>query len=231
MHVLLVTYEFPPEMEIGGIGSYMNHLAYLLNSRGHLISVISATTAKDEQIVDRGFCTNYLVPASDSESFRLMALSLFERNFKPGEVDLIESPEVGACALEIKLKYPTIPLLVKMHTPGVLITKVSNTYLPLFRKLRYVAGALIRGRIDLGYWNRQDLKRHLNPEYIICTLANLILSPSAALKHWATTYWKLPQNKIQLLANPFTADDQLFLFPVQRTTKTISSPPSVIRSS
>jgi hypothetical protein len=64
---------------------------------------------------------------------------------------VIESPEVGACALYIKETYPSIPLVIKMHTPGVLITKISNTYQSVFTKLRYIAGAFLRGRFDLGF--------------------------------------------------------------------------------
>lgn len=221
MHVLLVSYEFPPAMATGGIGSYMHHLAYLLKSKGHQVSVISATQEKEEQIVNRGFCLNYLVPTTDQKKFPQLALNIFTKYFQPGEIDLIESPEVGACALDITNKYPDIPLLVKMHTPGVLITKVSNTYQPFFTKLRYVAGAFLRGRFDLGYWSRYDLNRDRNPEYMICTKARLILSPSAALKKWATVYWKLPEEKIQILHNPFIADEEMFKFPIDRTTKTI----------
>ena len=221
MHILLVSYEFPPAMATGGIGSYMQHLAHLLFRKGHKVSVISATEEEEEQVVDRGFCKNYLIPATDQRKFRELSLHLFDRYFEPTEIDLIESPEVGACALEIKQKYPQIPLIVKMHTPGVLITKISNTYQPLFTKLRYVAGALLRGRLDLGYWSRYDRNKNNDPEYIICSKADLILSPSAALKKWAITYWRLPEDRIQLLANPFAADEDLFHFPIERNSKAI----------
>lgn len=221
LHILLVTYEFPPEMATGGIGSYMYHLAHLLNGRGHKISVISATSDNNEKITDRGFCTNYLIPSSNTESFRLQALKHFDRYFQPTDIDLIESPEVGACGLEIILKYPQIPLIVKMHTPGVLITKVSNAYKPLITKLRFVAGALLRGRLSLGYWSRHDLNKNQNPEYVICTKASLILSPSAALKKWATTYWDLPKERIKVLPNPFIVDKELFQFPIEERNNTI----------
>lgn len=221
MHILLVTYEFPPAMATGGIGSYMHHLANLFFSYGYKVSVISATTGKSEFVVDREFCTNYLIPASDPESFRLLALNVFERYLKHSEIDLMESPEVGACALEIKIKYPGIPLVVKMHTPGVLITKISNVNQSLITKIRYVAGALIRGRLDFGYWSKYDRNKETNPEYIICNRANLLLSPSEALKQWAVTYWKLSKERIEVLPNPFVLHAESLKFPVERTTKTI----------
>lgn len=221
MHILLVTYEFPPAMATGGIGSYMYHLAHLLYNKGHKVSVISATNEKSEQITDAGFCMNYLIPAVGHEEFRHLALNCFERNFEPDTIDLLESPEVGACALAIALKYPDIPLLVKMHTPGVLITKISNSYQSLFTKLRFVAGALLRGRIDLGYWSNHDRNRNSDPEYIICQKANVVLSPSVALKKWAMSYWQLSSEKIRVIGNPFSADQDLFSYPISNRPKQI----------
>lgn len=221
MHIVLVTYEFPPAMATGGIGSYMLHVAKLLHRTGNKVSVISATKDEGGAVIERGFCSNFLVDASNLAGFRQEALAVFEQHFDPRSVDVIESPEVGACALEIKRRYPQIPLLVKLHTPGVVITKVSNSYQSVFTKLRYVAGAFRRGRFDLGYWNRKDLKKEHDPEYQICALADCLLSPSQALKKWATQFWELPANKIFIVPNPFTLDVALTAAPLGGRTKTI----------
>jgi glycosyltransferase involved in cell wall biosynthesis len=221
MHIVLVTYEFPPAMAIGGISSYMLHIAKLLYRSGYTVSVISATRDGEFSVVERGFCTNFLLPASSLSGFRQQALAVFEQYFNPEMVDVIESPEVGACALEIKRQYPQIPLLVKLHTPGVVISKVSNSYQSVFTKLRYVAGAFRRGRFDLGYWNRKDLNKERDPEYQICVLADRLLSPSKALKKWAIHFWGLPSEKIRLIPNPFTLNDALIAAPLSGRTKTI----------
>lgn len=222
LHILLITYEFPPQMATGGIGSYMNHLAHLLYKNGKQVTVFSATTAHQQvEVVDRGFCINYLLPAMSTSVFRNKALEVFKTYIQSHTVDVIESPEVGACALEIKKAFPQTPLVVKMHTPGVLITKVSNIYQPLFTKLRFVAGALLKGKIDLGYWAKYDKNKLNDPEYIICEKADVLLSPSLALKKWAVDFWKIPSEKITVLPNPFTASPDLFQYPVERRTKQI----------
>ncbi|XVJ67673.1 MAG: glycosyltransferase family 4 protein [Lacibacter sp.] len=222
MHLLLVTYEFPPFMATGGIGSYMYHLAHVMAAKGHHVTVFSATQSHAEVTVRKETAyTNYLIPAADTVVFRKEVLKLFESYIQNHRVDVIESPEVGACALHIKEAYPFLPLVVKMHTPGVLITKVSNTYQSVFTKLRYVAGAFLRGRFDLGYWSKTDLNKESNPEYRICQLADQLLSPSAALKDWAVRYWQLPEQKIKILPNPITADEHLFSFPLSNRSKTI----------
>lgn len=208
-------------MATGGIGSYMNHMAHLFFEQGHKVSVISATNKPVFNKIDRGFCTNYLVPACSTELFRKEALKIFEENCFFETVDLIESPEVGACALNIKSKYAEVPLIVKLHTPGVLITKVSNSYQSFFKKLRFVAGALLRGRIDLGYWAKHDKNKSKDPEYIICEKAELILSPSAALKKWAVNFWGIREDKIKVLPNPFVATEDLLQYSLERNSKKI----------
>jgi glycogen synthase len=222
LHILLVSYEFPPEMATGGIGSYIYHLAHLLHTNGQQVTVFSATNNHEEVvIIERTDCVNYLIPAANTKDFRKKVLEVFETYIQTHTVDVIESPEVGACALEIKKVFPFIPLVVKMHTPGVLITKVSNTYQPLMLKLRYIAGSLKKGKIDLGYWAKHDENQLNDPEYQICEKADAILSPSHTLKKWAIDYWKIPSEKITVIPNPFTASADLFQYPVERTTKQI----------
>ncbi len=209
-------------MNTGGIASYMLHLANALNNAKYSVTVFSATSSHSEITVLRNKeYTNYLIPSSDLATFRKDALHLFQQYVQNHKVDLIESPEVGACALEIKRCFPQIPLLVKLHTPGVVISKVSNSYQSLFTKLRYVAGALRRGQFDLGYWNRTDLKKELDPEYQICILADQLLSPSLALKKWAVHFWGLPSDKIIIVPNPFTLNDALTAAPLTGRSKTI----------
>ncbi len=221
-HILLVSYEFPPEMATGGIGSYMFHLSGLLTDAGFKVTVMSGTNRRDDVIkVQLAHCENILIPASTDLIFRSKALQVFEHYFGDQLPDMIESPEVGACAIEIKHKYPKVPLLVKMHSPGVLITKISNSYQPLLQKMRFVAGALRRGRIDLGYWAHTDKNKLSDPEYQICLLADWLYSPSTALKKWVSRYWSIPLNNIKVLPNPFLIDASLYNYDSNRNTRTI----------
>ena len=222
LNILLISFEFPPEMATGGIGSYMYHLAHLLHVNGQQVTVFSATTNHEEIVItERNNCVNYLIPAVNAKDFRKKVSEVFKTYIQTHPVDVIESPEVGACALEIKKAFPKIPMVVKMHTPGVLITKVSNTYQPLVQKLRYIAGAIKKGKIDLGYWAKHDDNQMNDPEFQICEKADAILSPSHALKKWTIDYWKIASDKITVIPNPFTASADLFQYPVERRSKQI----------
>jgi glycogen(starch) synthase len=221
-HILLVSYEFPPEMATGGIGTYMYHLSSLLTQAGLSVTVISGTIIRqDVTVCKRSHCENILIPATTEIIFREKVFEVFEHYFGNNLPDLIESPEVGACALEIKRKYPQVPLLVKLHSPGVLITKVSNTYQPFLHKLHFVLGALRRGTIELGYWSRTDKNKAADPEYQICLLADWLYSPSAALKKWVCNYWTIPKERVTVLPNPFLIDVSLYGYDITRHTKTI----------
>ncbi|MDQ6814011.1 MAG: glycosyltransferase family 4 protein [Bacteroidota bacterium] len=223
MNIVLVTYEFPPLTATGGIGSYMYHLSVFLSAKGHNVTVFSANPVTEKLIVEEQFyCTNYQVPAVDNDTFRTKVLPVFERFVLLNEVDVIESPEVGACALYIKKKFPQIPLIVKMHTPGVLITRVSNTYLSLVQKLRFSLGALLHGRLDAGHWSNYDKNRDVDAEYQICMKADTLLSPSLALKKWAVRFWGVRPGRIQILQNPFSIQDDLFLLPLTNRPPVIS---------
>jgi glycogen(starch) synthase len=223
MNVLLISYEFPPHNATGGIGSYMFHLAKLLSKNGHHVFVFSGNPLgiKMEK-EETGYCTNFIIPSKTNEEFSKKGTGFFEDFIRENTVDVMESPEVGACALEIKKRFPQIPLIVKMHTPGVLITKISHSYQSFYDKARFVAGALLRGKKDLGYWSATDANKLHNPEYEICELADVLLTPSQALKKWAVNYWQLPESEIRVVPNPFSIDDGLFLLPVENRPKVIS---------
>ena len=200
-------------MAIGGIGSYMYHLTHLMVGKGHQVTVFSATHSHSEVTILRNIeYTNYLIPAVDISAFRTETLKEFDKFVQSNQIDLIESPEVGACALFIKQAFPKIPLLVRLHTPGVVITRFSQTYDSIFSKLRFVLGALRRGKFDLGYWSKIDLNRERDLEYQICLLADRLISPSKSLAEYVSRFW-LVNKKIHQIPNPFYADEDLYMFP------------------
>ena len=61
-HILLVSYEFPPEMSTGGIGTYMYHLSSLLTQAGLRVTVISGTIIRqDVTVFKRSHYENILI--------------------------------------------------------------------------------------------------------------------------------------------------------------------------
>lgn len=214
--IVFITYEFPPHNATGGIGSYFFHQAKLLGILGHNVHVFSASTLPvNIAFIENENYSNHIVVAKNMNDFRFEVLKSFSQFCKNTSVDIIESAEVGACALEVKKKYPQIPLVVKLHSPGVLITKVGNTYVPFLNKIRFVAGAFLRGKIDLGYWSWFDKNKERDVEYQLCQLADSILSPSNALKKWIVKFWKIPPETIKILPNTFSFNKNILLAPIE----------------
>ncbi len=223
MNILLISYEFPPFTASGGIGSYMFHLANLLSDNGQSVTIFSAKPGSKivENVINEKF-RHFCIPAENNDEFKTNALFFFDKYISDNKVDVIESPEVGACAILIKRKYPAIPLIVKLHAPGVLITKISAYYQPLKSKLRFILGALIRGKFDAGYWSNKDKNQFKDDEYLICDLAETILSPSLALKKWAVKFWGIAENKIQVVPNAFSLNQELFSYLIDNRPEQIS---------
>lgn len=221
MTIVFVSYEFPPYTAVGGIGTCVLHTVKLLTKAGHKVYIISANPKDSERVIEKDGYINYLIYAKDQQQFRDKALDLFEKYFEPSTVDLIESPEVGACALNIKIKYPEIPLIVRLHTPGVIITKVSRYYQSFIVKLRFVFGSLLRGKINLGYWDKVHRTRFDDKEYQICNLASTLISPSEALRRSVMKLWRISESNIIISPNPFEPNLSLLSSSIESKIKVI----------
>ncbi len=203
MRIAFITFEYPPETPAGGIGTYVFNVSRILVRAGHQVVIISSTQDKKRNgVVLTGESTNYLVYARDFMVFRKNVVEVFTKIHKEHPVDILESSEVGAPGLEIKRKFPGIPLVVKLHTPGKLITHVTNSIMPFRQKIRFVLGSIRRGKPDPGYFAMKDRKKESDQEYQICMTADILASPSSALQKWAARYWSIPMKRIIKVPNP-----------------------------
>jgi glycosyltransferase involved in cell wall biosynthesis len=209
MTVLLISYEFPPYTDTGGIATYSLNTVSLWIKHGINVIVFSANPRSDQLRLDlsNGY-PHYIIPASNEVAFRKLATELFSQLKDKYNFSFIECPETGAAALDIKEIYPDIPLLVRLHSPGVLISKISKTYDPLYDKLKFIFASLLKGQFNLGFWSTHDKKKDVNLEYKICCKAEKLFSPSLALKNWICKYWDLPHSKIEVVPNPFSSTNR-----------------------
>lgn len=202
MNIAYISYEYPPDTGYGGIGTYVKHAAKVMFDRGHDVSVFCGTASNDYQFNDSGVDV-YRIQCNSVKNFRKCVVNHFLEIFRKIGFHVIESAEIGGDAYDIKKAYPDLPLVVKLHTPGVLITRIMNSSVAKHRKLRYVLGGLKRGRVDLGYWSKHDRNQFNDIDYLITQAADLITSPSTALIKWAESFWGIPHNKMVHLPNPY----------------------------
>ena len=103
MRIAYISFEHPPGISGGGIGTYIGQISRLMTSMGHEVEVFSGTTATPGTIDIDGY-TLHLIRAESIAEFRTAVIQVFSPVHDTRAFDLIESPEYGADALEIKKK-------------------------------------------------------------------------------------------------------------------------------
>ena len=215
MRIAFITYEFPPDTGKGGIGTYVKQAATAMSGIGWDVQVFTGSPLRsgiemlDEYCVHRIQCDN-------STSFRNKVLRIFAEEHDALPFDVIESPEIGGNAWIIKMKYPELPLIVRLHAPNYLVESLKKKYIPFFAKLRFVLGAIKRVKWDLGYWRKY--KKETDPDYQFIQLANFITAPSSAMKSWVVKYWKINPEKISVIPNIFFPPKNLLSIPIHQNT-------------
>lgn len=208
MHIAYITHEYPPDTGKGGIATYTAQMAKIMQDRGHQVEVFTASFERTISESYKGILTHRVQVAS-MEAFPEMIITMFANRHRKVPFDLMESPEIGGEAAPIKSMFPELPLVVRLHTPAVLVTRLLNTYQPLVKKIRFVAGSFLRGKPNLGYWSRHDHNQYEDPDYLITEKADVITAPSAAMKQWVVKFWNISADRIQVIPNPYAPSPAL----------------------
>lgn len=193
MHLLFISYEYPPDTGFGGIATYVQQVAQLLSMQGNYVDVIAGTPHVGNQYAISSTLRLTLLQCNSCEEFRVLsprAALLIHQDYP---VDLIEVPEYGAEALYIKSELSAVPLAVKLHTPRFLIRRLNNYYYDKrwFRRIK----SFILG----NYRYQKDL------EYLAIQKADFILSPSTSLRKIVSSEWGIPIDRIHLSPYPYSS--------------------------
>lgn len=223
LKIALISYEYPPDTGIGGIATYFFQLSNLLQHRGHYVEVFSASY-KNEISEDEGngFLVHRII-TTDKYSFKKDVVSKFAERQKVVNFDLFESPEYMADGLLIKLKFPELPLVVKLHTPDFLVKELNGLKLlkpSFFKRLQFIAGAYRRFKKPGPYWWKYYYQQDV--EYQLIQLAELICTPSVSLGEIIAKKWKISPGKIVNIPYSFSASKKTLDIPVETDTKIIS---------
>lgn len=221
LHIGYISYELPPDISQGGIGTYTLQAAILMKSRGHWVEIFSGTP-KQERTETYMDITVHRIKCMDSYTFGKNVLNKFAEINSIRRFDILESPEINGNGYEILSQYPQIPHIVKLHTPAVFIVRLLNTYQPLSKKLRFVLGSFLRGKIDLGYWSKHDKNQHSDIDYLTAVKSSIITVPSLAMKRWAHQFWRLPEHRIKVVPNPYIPDQVLLNLEIRKQGFTVT---------
>lgn len=217
MRIAYVSYEYPPDTAVGGIATYIFQIAQIMHKRGHDVEVFCASTHRTSLEDCEGIIVNRVI-CTERRMFKKEILPFFELRNAFKRFDIVESPEFSADGLAIKLKYPKIPLVVKLHTPWYLIDKLNNSYFGFINKAKFLFSGLIRGKIYPAFWKDRDTLT--DSDYIITKLANQIHTPSINLGDIISKRWNISRNLIYHIPNPYIPKDDLLEIPIGSYVKT-----------
>jgi glycosyltransferase involved in cell wall biosynthesis len=210
MRIGFITYEYPPDTGKGGIGTYTQQIADLLQSAGEEVHVFAGSHTRGgfENVngvhVHRTFCTSV-------QDFREKVVPCFRTIHAQFAFDVIESAEIHANAFEIKKAFSLLPLVVRLHAPNYIVETLKKRYVPFLFKLRFVLGALRRGYWDAGYWRKYSFNK--DDDYQFTIMADAITAPSTSMKEWAVNNWAISGKKISVIGNPFNPAEAFLKLP------------------
>ena len=216
MRIAFISYEYPPDTAIGGIGTYVYNAARMLRDRGHEVEVFTAGTASEGvSIVD-----DIRVHRSRVESrkaFPMAAAAAFAQRHRHRAFEVLEGPEFGAEAAVAVSEIPDIPLVVKLHTPSFLARQLNRSGHSPYARLRTLAANtwnICRRRGFFG--GDDDCERHHARD------ADQIASPSLALAELVAREWRIPLERIHHLPNPFVPSPALLTIAPPSTDKVVT---------
>jgi len=218
MRIAYISFEYPPDTAVGGIATYVHQVSKMMKSRGHDVEVFCGSPNRSISEVFEGMLVHRIV--SDVPGFPKDILSVFQQRHQQKNFDLIETPEYSGDGYEIKRRFPELPMVVKLHTPSYFIHELNHFYLPAKKKIRYIVGGLLRGKIRDFYWKWR--KQEADIDFLTTKLANQIHTPSISLGDIVAKSWKIDRADILNVPYPFIANKQYLDVPIGSETNTFT---------
>jgi len=220
MKIALLSYEYPPDTAFGGIATYTQQVARIMQQRGHTVEVFAGSAERQRMTVEDGLRV-HRVQVACRTIFGEAIAPLFAQRHNTMGFDVLESPEIGPESQEISRLVPRIPLVIKAHTPTYLLHQMNQTKPTLQHQARWILGALCRGKLPSLYptWTydpQADAERQQTLH------ADLITTPSKSLGEELIATWHLDPQRVIHLPNPYIPSPALLNIPLETNTHTIT---------
>jgi glycogen(starch) synthase len=223
MRIAIISYEFPPDTGGGGIGTYSREVARLLCDSGHLVEVFAASNVRKGWIQQGGYRINF-VNGSSRSGFAKEVVSPFSERHATVKFDVVEGPEYGADGREVLKTFPSVPHVVKLHTPSELVRQVNRCPLQPVgwlrhrsRQMKNALVALVRG--DGPFTITRPGNEVSERAYV--EQCDLAVSPSRALLHWAIENWSVSVDQTMVVPNPYLPSEEMLKIPIREHGKCI----------
>ncbi|MBI4379057.1 MAG: glycosyltransferase family 4 protein [Nitrospinae bacterium] len=221
MNIIFLSKEYPPETGWGGIGTYVYNIANALSEQGHSVHIISLALTRQsitplsspklrgekwgllENIhVHRirpvrfptPFLNHFLLRSLEIIKFNIAIILKIKKLMKKVKFDIIEAPEWRSEAFLLSFIKPKgVPLVIKCHSPSVLLNEIYNPPSPPLNK---------------GGDGGIDTRCVEWMEKITIHNADLVLSPSKNLADIVSEKMGIKRDNIRIVPNPI--DTEIF---------------------
>lgn len=206
MRVAFITFEYPPSVAIGGIGTYAWHATRMLADAGHDVLVFAAgLVAGLERPHPRIEVRR--VPVTQRAEFPAAVVAPLLEAHRHSAIELIEAPEIGPEGGPAFAALPAAARVLKLHTPTFLVVRNGYDSPRAAQRLRFGIGALRRGR--WAVLRAPVYEREQDPEYRTAILADEFAAPSRAIGDVLRAEWSLPAERIGFYPVPCYPDPAL----------------------
>jgi len=213
MRIAYISYEYPPDSSNGGIATYAAQAARMMARRGHEVEVFASSPRRFGRFESNGIVEHW-IQETNRQLFGIVAGHVFAARHAEKPFDVLEGPEYNAEARKAVELKPTVPLVVKMHTPSLMLETLNapagarKYFDNIYRNFRGLAASLIKRKpIQPFYFIPPSLREAKNWDRVEATharVADIVAPPCQDLCDHAKVVWKVSEGAIRLAPHPFT---------------------------
>lgn len=215
MRIALLSYEFPPAVAIGGIGSYSWSASQMLARAGHEVVVYCAGTPGQVELTDKVRVVRIDCP--DRYRFPALVAAEVAKAHRECAFDVAESPEYAAEGGALREIVPDLPHVVRLHTPHYLVRELNFVPATRRQQWRFCLGALRRGRFA---WLRNTPPSHEpidDLERAVILAADHVAAPCRSIRDLVSARWGLDPAQCSVTPNVYTPPPALLALPPAET--------------
>lgn len=229
MKIAFISYEYPPDTADGGIATYVQQAARMLNNRGHHVEVFAGSRCRSGSELEDGILV-HRINEPEQRNFAELIGPIFAKQHAVVKFDVLEGTDYAADARVAVDLVLDIPLVLKLHTASILLLKLNycESDASFLKKSYLYFSSLIRGiKPAWGYapsgaaYRLQVLKVD-EIERSHALKADEIATPSRSLGKLMVEEWGLDSAKIGHVPYPYIPSKKLLEIPIDTQTNIVT---------
>ncbi|PWT96715.1 MAG: glycosyltransferase family 1 protein [Candidatus Melainabacteria bacterium] len=230
MRIALVSYEYPPDTADGGVATYIYQLARLLLGRGHGVEVFTAGSENAGTEIEPGGVQVHRVVVEKRGDFGPLIAEVFLKRHQIQPFDVMEGVDRFAHCRQILQLIPTLPFVLKLHTPGIVLKEINTMCdyrVPGLSLSERLAIMLKKARRKWNpYWRWMPTFIRMNiltdSERLHALEADEIIALCGDMADLIARLWLIDRSKIQVIPLPFSASPDLLAIQPNSESQTIT---------